>query len=80
MHVRCKTIETLILNVNGDSLLDPLIIGTFEKRAPGPNYWWIRASRQRKLKIKSLKKFNLNLILTWNIYIGETGRHMHDQI
>ena len=46
----------------------------------GPNYWWIRARRQRKLKIKSLKDFNLNLILTWNIYIGETGRRMHEQI
>ena len=34
-RVRCKTIETSIFNVNGDSLLGPLIIGTFEKRAPG---------------------------------------------
>ena len=35
-HVRCKTIETSIFSVNGDSLPGPLIIGTFEKRAPGP--------------------------------------------
>ena len=28
------TIETSIFNVNGDSLPGPLIIGTFEKRAP----------------------------------------------
>ena len=35
-HVRCKTVETSIFNVNGDSLPGPLIIGTFEKRAPGP--------------------------------------------
>ena len=28
------TIETSILNVNGDSLPGPLIIETFEKRAP----------------------------------------------
>ena len=28
-------IETSIFNVNGDSLPCPLIIGTFEKRAPG---------------------------------------------
>ena len=33
-HVRCKTIETSIFNVNGDSLPGLLIIGTFEKRAP----------------------------------------------
>ena len=33
-HVRCKTIETSIFNVNGDSLPGPLIIGTFEKQAP----------------------------------------------
>ena len=30
-----QTIETSIFNVNGDSLPGPLIIGTFEKRAPG---------------------------------------------
>ena len=35
-RVRCKTIETSILIVNEDSLPGPLIIGTFEKRAPGP--------------------------------------------
>ena len=35
-HVKCKTIETSIFNENGDSLPGPLIIGTFEKRAPGP--------------------------------------------
>ena len=29
-----KTIETSIFNVNGNSLLGPLIIGTFEKQAP----------------------------------------------
>ena len=29
-----KLLKTLILNVNGDSLPGPLIIGTFEKRAP----------------------------------------------
>ena len=29
-------IETSIFNVNGKSLPGPLIIGTFEKRAPGP--------------------------------------------
>ena len=28
-HARCKTIETSIFNVNGDSLPGPLIIGTF---------------------------------------------------
>ena len=33
-HVRCKTIETSIFSVNGGSLPGPLIIGTFEKRAP----------------------------------------------
>ena len=27
--------QTSIFNANGDSLLGPLIIGTFEKRAPG---------------------------------------------
>ena len=32
--MRCKTIETSIFTVNGDSLPGPLIIGTFEKRAP----------------------------------------------
>ena len=31
-----KTIETCILRVNNDSFTGPLIIGTFEKRAPGP--------------------------------------------
>ena len=31
-----QTIETSIFNVNGGSLPGPLIIGTFEKRAPGP--------------------------------------------
>ena len=30
-----KTIETSILRVNNDSFTGPLIIGTFEKRAPG---------------------------------------------
>ena len=30
-----KLIETSIFNVNGHSLSGPLIIGTFEKRAPG---------------------------------------------
>ena len=34
--IRCKTIETSIFNVNGNSLPGPLIIGTFEKQAPGP--------------------------------------------
>ena len=29
----------LDFNVNGDSLPGPLIIGTFEKRAPGPFEW-----------------------------------------
>ena len=29
--------ETSIFNVNGDSLPGPLIIGTFEKRAPEPD-------------------------------------------
>ena len=37
-HVRCKTIETSIFTVNGDSLPGPLIIGTFEKRAPGDDF------------------------------------------
>ena len=32
MHVRCKTTETAVFNVSGNSLPDPLIIGTFEKR------------------------------------------------
>ena len=31
-------IETSIFNINGDSLPGPLIIGTFEKRAPGSIY------------------------------------------
>ena len=31
-----QAIETSIFNVNGDSLPGPLIIGTFEKRAPAP--------------------------------------------
>ena len=31
-----KTIETSILRVNNDSFTGPLIIGTFEKRTPGP--------------------------------------------
>ena len=31
-----KAIETSILRVNNDSFTGPLIIGTFEKRAPGP--------------------------------------------
>ena len=30
--------ETSIFNVNGDSLPGPLIIGTFEKRAPENSY------------------------------------------
>ena len=30
------SIETSIFNGNRDSLTGPLIIGTFEKRAPGP--------------------------------------------
>ena len=30
-----KTIETSILRVNNDSFTGPLIIGTFEERAPG---------------------------------------------
>ena len=35
-----------------------------------PNYSWIRAKRQRKLRINLIyKNFNLNLILTYNIYI-----------
>ena len=34
-HVRCKTIETSIFDGNRDSLPGPLVIGTFEKRAPG---------------------------------------------
>ena len=29
-----KTIETSIFNVNGNSLLGPLMIGTFERQAP----------------------------------------------
>ena len=33
-RVRCKTIETSVFNVNGDSLPGPLITGTFEKRRP----------------------------------------------
>ena len=33
-----QTIETSILKVNGGSLPGPLIIGTFEKRAPGPSF------------------------------------------
>ena len=33
----CKIIETLIFNVNGNSLRDPLIIGTFKEQAPGPS-------------------------------------------
>ena len=38
-----KLIETSIFNVNGDSLPGPLIIGSFEKRAPGqePILTWI---------------------------------------
>ena len=35
-----KLIETSIFNVNGDSLLGLLIIGTFEKRAPGHINGW----------------------------------------
>ena len=31
----CKTIETSLFNVNGDSLPGPLIIETFEKQPPG---------------------------------------------
>ena len=34
---RLDCIETSIFKVNGDSLPGPLIIGTFEKRAPGPS-------------------------------------------
>ena len=30
-----KPTETSILNVNGNSFTGPLIIGAFEKRAPG---------------------------------------------
>ena len=33
--MRCKTIETSIFHVNNTSFTDPLIIGTFEKRASG---------------------------------------------
>ena len=35
-----KTIETSIFNGNRDSLPSPLIIGTFEKRAPGHSIDW----------------------------------------
>ena len=34
-RVGSKTFETLIFNINGDGLPDPLIIGTFEKQVPG---------------------------------------------
>ena len=34
-HVRCKTIYTSIQHVNNNSFTGPLIIETFEKRAPG---------------------------------------------
>ena len=34
----CKTIETSILNVNNNRSPGPLIIGTFDKRPPGPVY------------------------------------------
>ena len=40
-----KTIETSILRVNNDSFTGPLIIGTFEKRAPGPEGWSPNDSR-----------------------------------
>ena len=30
------TIETSSMHVNNDSSTDPLIMGTFDKRAPGP--------------------------------------------
>ena len=33
-----KTIETSILRVNNDSFKGSLIIGTFEKRAPGARF------------------------------------------
>ena len=33
--VRCKTIETSMFHVNPNSFTGRLIIGTFEKRAPG---------------------------------------------
>ena len=31
-----EAIETSVLHVNDNSFAGPLIIGTFEKRAPGP--------------------------------------------
>ena len=34
-NVRCKTIETSFLHVNNNSFTGLLIIGAFEKRAPG---------------------------------------------
>ena len=34
-----KLLKPAIFTVNGDSLPGPLIIGTFEKRAPGPVWW-----------------------------------------
>ena len=36
MVLDAKLLKPMIFNVNGDSLPGPLIIGTFEKRAPGP--------------------------------------------
>ena len=39
---------TSIFNVNGDSLPGPLIIGTFEKRAPGPEHPGITRNTPRQ--------------------------------
>ena len=35
LDAKLLTPQTSIFNVDGDSLPGPLIIGTFEKRAPG---------------------------------------------
>ena len=53
---------TSIFNVNGDSLPGPLIIGTFEKRAPGEVE--VREGKRKEREVGVLKGWE----------VEETGR------
>ena len=54
--MRCKTIETSIFHVNNNNFTDPLIIGTFEKRAPGHLLdWFSVVPKQIHRKIKYIE-------------------------
>ena len=59
----CKTIEISILHENNYSFTDPLIIGTFEKRAPGPKKLWMRVCYNLSIE-KVHYSGKLNLIIS----------------